>query len=150
VIWIAFAILLQLLLHRTVTGRRIFATGANVRAAELTLVPTRRVWTVVFSASAVLSALVGVLLAGFAGSDPSLGDPYLFQGLTAVVIGGTAIGGARGDYAHTVVGALILTVLTTILVGRGYDAADQQIIFGVLILLVVAAFGRERAVRDDV
>ena len=40
--------------------------------------------------------------------------------------------------------------LTTILVGKGYDQADQQIIFGVLILLVVASYGRERRLRDRV
>ena len=58
--------------------------------------------------------------------------------------------GARGDYTHTIVGALILTVLTTILVGKGYDQADQQIIFGALILLVVAGYGRDRRLRDRV
>ena len=98
----------------------------------------------------MLSALVGVLLAGFAGADQTLGDPYLFSGLTAVIVGGTTFMGARGDYTHTVVGALILTVLTTILVGKGYDQADQQIIFGVLILLVVAGYGRDRRLRDRV
>ncbi len=104
----------------------------------------------VFALSAVLSALVGVLLAGFSGADQSIGDPYLFQGLTAVIVGGTTIMGARGDYTHTVLGALVLTVLTTILVGRGYDTADQQIIFGVLILIVVAGYGRDRRLRDRV
>ncbi len=104
----------------------------------------------IFCASAVLSGIVGVLLAGFAGADPTLGDPYLFQGLTAVIVGGTAFMGSRGDYTHTVIGALILTELTTIMVGRGSDAADQQIIFGVLILVVVAGYGRERRLRDRV
>jgi ribose transport system permease protein len=149
-IWAGVAVALGLFLHRTVAGRRLYATGANPRAAGLALVPTGRVWTTVFAGSAVLSALVGVLLAGFSGADQSLGDPYLFQGLTAVIVGGTTIAGARGDYTHTVLGALILTVLATILVGRGYDSADQQIIFGVLILIVVAGYGRDRRLRDRV
>ena len=67
-----------------------------------------------------------------------------------MIVGGTTFMGARGDYTHTVVGALILTVLTTVLVGKGYDQADQQIIFGVLILLVVAGYGRDRRLRDRV
>ena len=100
--------------------------------------------------SACLSALTGCLLAGFAGADQTVGDPYLFSSLTAVIVGGTTFMGARGDYTHTVVGALILTVLTTILVGKGYGQADQQIVFGVLILLVVAGYGRERRLRDRV
>jgi ribose transport system permease protein len=141
---------MALLLHRTAAGRRLYATGANPRAAALARIDTKRVWVVVFAASGLLSALTGCLLAGFAGADQTVGDPYLFTSLTAVIVGGTTFMGARGDYTHTVVGALILTVLTTILVGKGYGQADQQIVFGVLILLVVAGYGRERRLRDRV
>lgn len=150
VIWAIVTILVGVFLHRTVRGRRLYATGANPRAAELALIHTRRVWVGVFLISAVMSAIVGMLLAGFAGADPGIGDPYLFQGLTAVIVGGTAWAGARGDYTHTVLGVLILTVLTTILVGRDYDSADQHIIFGVLILLVVAGYGRDTQLRNRV
>lgn len=150
VLWAAFAIVLAVILHRTRLGRWIFATGASPRAAELALVRTGRIWAGVFSASAVMSGVVGVLLAGFAGADPTLGDPYLFQGLTAVIVGGTAFTGARGDYSHTVLGALILTELTTILVGLGYDLPTQQIVFGVVILIVVAGYGRQPRLRDRV
>ena len=150
VIWAVVAIAAGLVLHRTVAGRKLYATGANPRAAALARIRTQRVVVLVFTVSAVASALVGVLLAGFAGADQSIGTPYLFSGLTAVIVGGTTFMGARGDYSHTVVGALILTVLTTILVGKGYSQADQQIIFGALIPLVVAGYGRDRRLRDRV
>jgi ribose transport system permease protein len=150
VIWGVIAIALAVVLQRTIAGRRLYATGANPQAAVLARIDTRRVWIAVFAASALMSAVAGCLLAGFAGADQTIGDPYLFEGLTAVIVGGTTFMGARGDYTHTVVGALILTVLTTILVGKGYSQADQQIIFGVLILLVVAGYGRDRRLRDRV
>jgi ribose transport system permease protein len=150
VIWAIVAIVFAVVLHRTAAGRRLYLTGANPRAAALARIDTQRVWIAVFAVSAMLSGLVGVLLAGFAGADQTIGDPYLFEGLTAVIVGGTTFLGARGDYSHTVVGALILTVLTTILVGKGYDQADTQIIFGVLILIVVAGYGRERRIRDRI
>ena len=150
VIWAIVAIIGGLALHRTIAGRQLYFTGANPRAAGLARIRTGRVVVGVFLVSAVASGLVGVLLAGFAGADQTLGDPYLFSGLTAVIVGGTTFMGARGDYTHTVIGALILTVLTTILVGKGYDQADQQIVFGVLILLVVASYGRERRLRDRI
>ena len=150
VLWAVVAVVMAVLLHRTVAGRKLYATGANPRAAALARIDTERVWIVVFAASAALSAVVGCLLAGFAGADQTIGDPYLFSALTAVIVGGTSFMGARGDYTHTVVGALILTVLTTVLVGKGYSQADQQIIFGVLILLVVAGYGRDRRLRDRV
>ncbi|MEN3279475.1 MAG: ribose transport system permease protein [Solirubrobacteraceae bacterium] len=149
-IWLIVALAMAAVLHRTVPGRRLYATGANPRAAGLTGIRTRRVWVAVFAVSAVMSAVVGCLLAGFAGADQSVGNPYLFEGLTAVIVGGTTFTGARGDYSHTVVGALILTVLTTVLVGKGYSQADQQITFGILILLVVAGYGRDVRIRDRV
>ena len=149
-IWILAAIVIAVVLHRTVPGRRLYAAGANPLAASLALVRVRRVWIAVFAASAICSALAGVLLAGFAGANQSLGDPYLWEGLTAVVVGGTAVGGARGDYTHTAIGALILTVLSTILIGKGLSPADEQIVFGVLILIVVAGYGRERHLRDRI
>jgi ribose transport system permease protein len=146
----AVAIVVAVILHRTVAGRRMYATGANPRAAGLARVHTGRVWVGVFAASAVIATLVGILLAGFSGADQSLGDPYLFQGLTAVIVGGTTIMGARGDYTHTVIGALTLTVLTTILIGNDVSPAANQIIFGVLILVVVAGYGRDRRLRDRI
>lgn len=150
VIWIVVAIAMTVFLHRTVTGRRLMATGANTRAAEYSLVRTRRVWTAAFAFSAIVSVLVGVLLAGFAGSvDATLGNPYLFQSVAAVIVGGTIFGGP-GDYGRTVVGALFLTVLTTVLIGHGADAADQQILYGAIILLAVMMYGRDRRLRDQI
>jgi ribose transport system permease protein len=147
---IIVSLLLAFVLYRTPLGRRIYATGANPRAAGIARVPVGKVWTGVFAFSAICSALVGILLAGFAGADQTIGDPYLFTGLTAVIVGGVTFGGAHGGYVHTAIGALILTVLTTILVGNGLETADQQIIYGLLILLVVAGYGRDRRVQDRI
>jgi ribose transport system permease protein len=149
-IWALVAVVLAVFLHRTVPGRRLFATGANPRAAALARVPVRRVWIAVFVASAIFSAIAGVLLAGFSGADQSVGDPFLFEGLTAVVVGGTTVMGARGDYTHTVLGALILTELNAILTAHNLGPADQQILYGVLILLIVASYGREPRLSDRV
>jgi ribose transport system permease protein len=151
VIWAAVAVITGLALSRTPPGRRLYATGTNLRAARVALLRTEVIWTVVFMLSAVLSGLSGVLVAGYAsGATPGMGDQYLFQGLTAVIIGGTALGTARGDYWRTVLGSLILTAVTTVLIGKGFDATDTQILFGFVILVVVAAYGREQRIRDRV
>jgi ribose transport system permease protein len=149
-IWALVAIALAVLLHRSVAGRWLYATGANPRAAGLARIPVRRVWVVVFATSAIFSAVAGVLLAGFSGADQGVGDPFLFQGLTAIIVGGTTVMGARGDYTHTVLGALILTELNAILTAHNLNSADQQILYGVLILLVVASYGRESRLSDRV
>ena len=148
VIWAVVLLVFAFLLHRTRLGRSLLATGSNPRAADYALINTRRVWTVTFAFSAIASALVGVLIAGFAGSvDSALGDPYLFQSVVAVIVGGTVFGGP-GDYTRTCIGALLLTVLTTVLVGHGASPADEEIIYGLIILAAIAVYGRQRRLRD--
>ena len=150
VIWAAVAVLMALFLHRTAAGRRVMATGANPRAAENALINTRRIWTLAFAFSGVVAALVGLLVGGFAGSVSSgIGDPYLFQSVVAVIVGGTVFGGP-GDYTRTVVGALFLTVVNVVLVGKGATSADQNIIYGIAILAAVALYGREGRLRDRI
>ena len=77
-----------------------------------------------------------------------IGDPYFFSGLAAVLVGGTALGTAQGDYLRTVIGALTLTVLTTLLVGLGLGDGDRRILFGIVIVAVVLVYGRDRRLRD--
>ena len=147
-IWIVVAIIFFLFLQRTVTGRRLFATGANERAAEYALVHTRRVWTLTFAFSAGAAALVGVLVAGYAGGvTTTIGDPYLFGSVVSVIVGGTIFGGP-GNYTRTCVGALFVTVLTEVLIGHGASAATTQIVQGAIILLAITAYGRQRRLRD--
>jgi ribose transport system permease protein len=151
VLWVVVALVAAFVLRRTRAGRRVDLTGANPRAAELALVRTGRVVVAAFALSALSAAVTGVLLTGFSGSgDTSIGTPYLFTSLTAVIVGGTSIAGARGDYWHTVIGAIMLTVINTVLLAKGYSNAEQQILFGVIILVAVLAYGRETRLRDRV
>jgi ribose transport system permease protein len=149
-LWLVIAVVVTIALQRTVVGRRVYLAGANPRAAGLTLVPTSLLWVAAFAVSGACAAGVGVLLAGFAGTaDQNIGQPYLFQSLTAVIVGGTAFG-ARGGYMRTVLGAITLVLLSTILLGKGYTFADQQIVYGLLILLAVGAYGRDRRLADRI
>ena len=150
VIWAVVIVLFAFFLHRTRMGRNLFATGANPRAADRALINTRRIWIGAFAFSAVTSALVGVLIGGFGGliADNG-GDAYLFQSVVAVIVGGTVFGGP-GDYTRTSIGALFLTVLVTVLIGHGASPAQQQIVYGAIILAAVAIYGRERRLRDRV
>jgi ribose transport system permease protein len=148
VIWVGVLIVFAVLLHRTRLGRSLFATGANPRAADYALVSTRRVWTATFAFSAIASALVGLLIGGFAGTvNSALGDPYLFQSVVSVIVGGTVFGGP-GDYTRTCIGALFLTVLTTVLIGHGASPAVEEIVYGLIILVAIAVYGRQRRLRD--
>ena len=150
IIWAILAIVTTIVLRRMRAGAWVYATGNNPRAASLALVPTSLVWAAAYGLSALSGVTAGVLLAGFAsGGDASIGEPYLWNGLTAILVGGTVFG-ARGSYLRTVIGSLVLVVLAQVMIGHGYSYSDQEILYGLLILLVVGIYGRERRLRDQV
>ena len=149
-IWIGVVIVFAIFLYRTRMGRNLLATGANLRAADRALINTRRVWVGAFAFSAVTASLVGVLIGGFTGIVvDNAGDTYLFSSVVAVIVGGTVFGGP-GDYTRTSIGALFLTVLMTVLIGHGASQAVQYVVYGAIILVAVAIYGRERRLRDRV
>ena len=148
-ITIVALIAVSLFLARSAPGRKLYATGANPIAAQGIQIRTGAVWTGTFAAAGALTGLAGMLIAGFAsGATLAIGDPYFFSGLAAVLVGGTALGTAQGDYLRTVIGALTLTVLTTLLVGLGLGDGDRRILFGIVIVAVVLVYGRDRRLRD--
>lgn len=150
-LWIVVAILVVFVLRGTVFGRQAYALGSAPRAAELALVRPMRVWVTAFALSAALAAVAGILQLGFTGSAyADVGSPYLFLSIGAVVIGGTAITGGTGGYAGTIVGALTLTLLTTVFVGFGLSDAVQQAVLGAVIVVLVALYGREAHVRTRI
>ena len=149
-IWAVVIVLFAIFLYRTRLGRNLLATGSNRRAADRALINTRRVWIGAFAFSAMSAALVGVLVGGFAGLVvDNGGDTYLFSSVVAVIVGGTVFGGP-GDYTRTSIGALFLTVLLTVMIGHGASQALQYAVYGGIILVAVAIYGRERRLRDRV
>ena len=92
---------------------------------------------------AVLTAIAGFLISGITNTaSVSLADSYVLPSVAAAVIGGTSIFGGRGGYGGTIVGALILTVLTALLTVLGLTEPVRQILFGALIVAVAAAYTR--------
>lgn len=151
ILWAVLALVFVILERRTILGRWAYASGANPGAAELARIPSLLLWAVVFAISGGLSAVAGILLAGFSSAaNPQVGDAYLFTTLSAVVIGGTPIIGGRGSYARTVAGCFIITELTMLLIGLGLDEAAQQVSLGILIIVLVAIYGREAHVRMQI
>jgi ribose transport system permease protein len=138
-------------LYNTWFGRSIYAVGGSRIAAARLGISEIRVWTAIHATSGAMSALTGVLLLGFSGGGfVGVGDPYLFTTVAAVVIGGTSLLGGTGGYGATVLGVLVLTVLTTLLVGLGLDFAAQQAIVGLLIVPMVAIYARSPHIRFQI
>ena len=88
--------------------------------------------------SGIAAVVAGIVVSGYVGeSYLSLGDTYLFSSIAAVAIGGASILGGSGRYAGTVAGALILTVLVTLLDILNLGAGVLEVVYGGVILLTV-------------
>ena len=149
--WAVIAVLVLVFQRRTAIGRRLYASGDNPTAARLAHVDLTGVWILTFALSGAFAAMTGILFAGFTtASDATVGNPYLFQTISAVVIGGTSLLGGRGGYARTIVGVLTLTQLTTLLIGAGISDSMQEMLLGILIVFLLAIYGREPAVETRI
>ncbi|MBZ9869488.1 ABC transporter permease [Mesorhizobium sp. BR1-1-9] len=148
---VVLAALVVLVLERTPYGRRLYALGSNPGAAPLALIDPVRMWVITYAASAFFAAMAGVLLLGFTGSAyGDVGQPYLFQTIAAVVVGGAALVGGRGSYLGTIAGVLVLTEINTLLIGLGFQPSAVQAALGLIIVLLVSLYGRERHVSATI
>ena len=101
----------------------------------------------VYALCGALSAAAGILLVGFNdAADLGIATPFLLPSVAAVVIGGTSIFGGVGGYAGTILGALILTVLDSLLTILNASQAVRQILYGLIILALAAIYARAASV----
>ncbi len=138
------AALFALALARTVFGRHVRAIGDNELAAQYAGLPIRptKIW--VYTLSGLLSGFAGVLYAAENHQgNPNAGVAYELDAIAAVVIGGTPLSGGRGSVWGTVVGTLIMGVLTNMLRLNNVDSNLEMMIKAVIIVLAVAV-QRER------
>jgi ribose transport system permease protein len=119
-------------------GRTVIALGDNPTAASYAGVRSWWVKTSTFIVSSLSATLAGILLVGYAGVHPSVGRGYEFIAITAVVLGGTVLGGGRGWVVAAVAGAFALEALFTLLNFAGVPSTWRDAIQGVIIIAAVA------------
>ena len=150
VIWIIIAIVIIVGLRMTSWGRNLYALGGNRGAAKLLGISELKYWSLLcYVISGVFAALTEhCCWDGLAVPLLVSAIPIFFTTLAAVVIGGTSLLG-NGGYGFTVIGVLVLQVLTSFLLGIGLQY-EWQFIFGLLILPMVALYGRSPHIRATV
>ena len=142
-LFVPFAALILVAQSRTGFGRLLYAVGANENAARLSGLRSWRILLALYVLSALIAGLTGLLYVGLIRAPSlSLVEPLLLPSVAAAVIGGTSIFGGRGSYAGTIVGALILTVLGTMLTLLQIPEGGRRILFGAIILAVTALYLR--------
>jgi ribose/xylose/arabinose/galactoside ABC-type transport system permease subunit len=137
---ITFILLLIMLfvLHKTQCGRHVYAIGGNREAALRAGIPVDRHVMVLYTLSAATAGIAGVLsTARFSGGSSIAGDPLLLSSIAAVIIGGVSMFGGEGSVSGTLIGALIIAVMTTGLVMLNVQPFWQYIVVGVVVILAV-------------
>ena len=143
IVFVPFAVLIIWAQRRTGFGRLLYAIGSNEAAARLSGVRVWQVQFLLYALSSVIAGLTGLLYLGqIKTASLSLALPLDLPSVAAAVIGGTSIFGGRGGYGGTIIGALILTVLVTMLTLMQIPEGGRRILFGLIILLVTALYIR--------
>jgi ribose transport system permease protein len=143
IVFVPLAAVILVGLRRSGYGRLLFAIGDNPIAARLSGARSWQVLIVLYVISALMAGIAGLLYSGLGNTaSVTLVASQLLPSVAAAVIGGTSILGGRGTYTGTILGALILTVLTALLTILGLPEPWRQIVFGSIVVLVAAAYTR--------
>ena len=145
---IAVAVILWLFTEHMPRGRLFYVTGANLRAAELVGIRTRRVIWIAFVASAVLACIAGLVLSSeLAVGNSEIGPEYLLQAYAAAFLGATSIRPGRFNVWGTIVAVLILAVAVEGLQQLGASFYVESLFDGGILVIAVAlsVFAARRA-----
>jgi ribose transport system permease protein len=137
---IAVVIVSWFILRRTVLGMRIYSVGGNREAARLSGIRVWRIETFVYSISGLFAGLGAIMSSArlYAANGQQIGQSYELDAIAAVILGGTSFVGGVGSIVGTLIGALIIAVLTNGLVLLGVSDIWQYIVKGLVIIGAVA------------
>lgn len=134
----ALTAVLAWLSRRTALGFRLKAAGGNLRAAQISGIPVKAVVVGAYSACSVLAVAAGILFGAFVQQPYyGMGDPFLFEGIAAVVIGGAALAGGIGGFGGSIAGVLLLVTLDQFMSAMNVSAGLVSVIYGVVILIAL-------------
>ena len=142
-VWVAlgFVIVAAFILNFTVLGRRFAAVGASPSTARASGLGVTRYVIGTYVVAAICYGAAGIVLAGYITTpNTDAGNPYLLSTITAVVVGGTALGGGRGRLVGTAVAAVFLSQLDAFLSATGAPASVSYLVQSAAIA-VAATFG---------
>ena len=135
---IILIIIFSFLLGKTRFGTYVYAIGGNREAARLSGVPIMKVEVITFTLSAVLSAFAGLVLCSrMYSGQPSVGEGYEMDAIAACVLGGTSMSGGKGRISGTVIGCMVIGIISNGLNLIGVSSYWQLIVKGLIIACVV-------------
>ncbi len=149
IIWALFAGVMWLLMERTAFGKHLFAIGTNRITASLSGVSVTGMVLATYALAGALSGLGGFLVVGNAGVVfINIGNSFLFPSIAAVAVGGTLLSGGKGSYFGTMAGALVLTLITSLLTTMQMPDSVRRMVLGGTLLVLISIYGRQRGFRQ--
>lgn len=138
IIMALFFILSALIMNKTKIGRHIYAVGGNPLAARFSGINVARVKFLVYTYSGIMAGIAGVILASrMYSGQPTAGEGAEMDAIAAVVVGGTSMAGGSGKLGGTLIGALIIGILSNGLNLMNVNSFWQTVVKGVVILMAV-------------
>ena len=135
ILFAVMCIISIIILHKSKLGRHIFAVGGNEQAAKVSGINVARVKLFVYTYSGILCGLAGIILASRTNAaSPNAAEGYELDAIAAGVIGGTSTSGGRGGVYGTIVGVLIIVILSNGLDMLNVSSYIQQIVKGIIII----------------
>lgn len=135
---IIICLLAWMILNRTKFGRHIYAIGDNEQAAVYTGINVRKTKFLVYMLNGFFAAIAGILTAARTGSGLfSAGEGYEMDAIAAVVLGGTSMTGGVGRLSGSIIGAMIIGILSNGMNLMGFNSSWQYVVKGVVLLLAV-------------
>jgi ribose/xylose/arabinose/galactoside ABC-type transport system permease subunit len=138
VYFVVTTLILAFVLTRTVFGRRVYAIGGNETAAKVSGINVERIKIAVYTLCGFLAGIAGILLASrIVSGNPTSGQAYELDAIAAVIIGGVSMAGGAGKWYGTVIGALLIAVISNGLDILNVSSHFQLIIKGSIIIIAV-------------
>ncbi|MEN6382347.1 MAG: ABC transporter permease [Rectinema sp.] len=142
IIWLLTGAIATILLRYTRFGRGIYAVGGDEEVARLSGIQLPKYRIFPYVVSGFLAALVGIIMSGRMGcGDPKIADGWQTDAIAAVVIGGASMSGGKGSIGGTILGVLILGLITNVMNLLEIDAYPQQMAKGIIIIAALALQG---------
>ena len=138
VYFVVITLILAFVITRTVFGRRVYAIGGNETAAKVSGISVERIKLAVYTLCGFLAGIAGILLASrIISGNPTSGQAYELDAIAAVIIGGVSMSGGAGKWYGTVIGALLMAVISNGLDILNVSSHFQLVIKGLIIIVAV-------------
>lgn len=125
-------------LKNTTLGRKFYGIGGNAEAAKAACINVKRVIVQSYIVSGVLTAIAGIIyISRINSGSPTAGEGYALDAIASTVIGGSSLNGGIGTATGTLVGAIIMGLISNILNLMGIQSYVQNVVKGIIIILAV-------------